>query len=66
MVYVTDPDDLFDQLDTAEPVTDDQTDSVQSSVEQTEADELRSSAQTDFDRDVSALLNRHKALEFTV
>ncbi len=53
MVYVTDPDDLFDQLDTAEPVTDDQTDSVQSSVEQTEADEVRSSAQTDFDRDVS-------------
>jgi hypothetical protein len=42
VVAVTGPDDFFGQLDDAEPVTDDQTDSIQSSVEQTEADNQQS------------------------
>ena len=46
---MTDPDDFFGQLDAAESVTDDQTDSIQSSIEQTEADELRTSADTTSD-----------------
>ena len=41
MVAVTDSDDLFAQLEEAEAVTDDQADSVETSVEQTEADALR-------------------------
>ncbi|WP_336024617.1 Lrp/AsnC family transcriptional regulator [Halobellus salinisoli] len=43
---MTDPDDFFDQLDDAEAVTADDTDSVQSSVEQSEADRIRSERQT--------------------
>ena len=43
---MTDPDDFFGQLDEAEPVTDDQTDSIQSSVEQTETDKQRSGNRT--------------------
>ncbi|MDB2248067.1 DUF7845 domain-containing protein [Halorubrum ezzemoulense] len=43
---MTDPEDSFGQLDEAEAVTDDQTDSVQTSVEQTEADALRADADT--------------------
>lgn len=46
VVAVTDPDDFFGQLDEAEAVTDDQTDSIETSVEQTEADALRSDADT--------------------
>lgn len=46
VVAVTDPDDFFGQLDEAEVVTDDQTDSVETSVEQTEADALRADADT--------------------
>ncbi|MGQ4555957.1 DUF7845 domain-containing protein [Halobellus sp. GM3] len=41
---MTDPDDFFDQLDDAEAVTSDETDSVQSSVEQAESDRLRSAS----------------------
>lgn len=47
MVGVTDPDDFFDQLDAAETVTDDKQDSVQSSVDQSEADALREDAGSD-------------------
>lgn len=43
VVAVTDAGDLFGQLDEADPVTDDDTDTVQSSVEQSEADEIRAS-----------------------
>jgi predicted transcriptional regulator len=39
---VTSPDDFFDQIDDAEAVTADDTDSVQSSTEQSEADRVRS------------------------
>jgi len=46
VVAVTDPDDFFGQLDEAEAVTDDQTDSIETSVEQTEADSLRVDADT--------------------
>lgn len=38
--------DEFSRVDAAEPVTDDEADSVQSSIEQSEADRLRSSAET--------------------
>ena len=46
VVVMTDPNDFFDQIDDADPVTDSNQDSVQSSVEQSEADRLRSSAET--------------------
>lgn len=46
MVAVTDPEDLFGQLDEAEAVTEDQADSIETSVEQTEAGELRADADT--------------------
>jgi len=46
VVAVTDPDDFFGQLDEVEAVTDDQTDSIETSVEQTEADALRADADT--------------------
>jgi len=37
MIAVTDPADFFEQLDEAEAITDDQTDSVHTSVERTRA-----------------------------
>ncbi|WP_435161125.1 Lrp/AsnC family transcriptional regulator [Halorubrum sp. SY-15] len=43
---MTDSDHFFKQLDEAEAVTDDQTDSIETSVEQTEADALRADADT--------------------
>ena len=43
---MTAPDDIFSQLDAAEPVTDDESDSVQSSVDQPEGDALRTDART--------------------
>ncbi|WP_049986566.1 DUF7845 domain-containing protein [Halobellus rufus] len=43
---MTEPEDFFDQLDDAEAVTADDPDSVQSSVEQSEADRIRSERQT--------------------
>jgi len=43
---VTNPDDLFGQLDQAEPVTDDRDDSVQSSSKQPESDEPTNSSHT--------------------
>jgi predicted transcriptional regulator len=46
VVAVTDPDDFFGQLDEAEAVTDDQADSIETMVEQTEADALRTDADT--------------------
>lgn len=55
---MTGSDDIFGQLDAAEPVTDDQTDSVQSSVEQPEADELRSKVQKDSDKPTSRTSRR--------
>ncbi len=46
MVAVTNPEDFFGQLNEAEAVTDDQEDSIETSVEQTEADALRADADT--------------------
>jgi hypothetical protein len=47
VVGVTDPDDLFDQLDAAEAVTSDDRDTIESSVDQPEADALRRDAGSD-------------------
>jgi len=52
-VAVTDSDDILSQLEAAEPVTEDDTDSVASSIKQVEADELRSDAQTTNDSPTS-------------
>jgi hypothetical protein len=47
VVGVTAPDDLFDQLDAAEAVTSDDRDTIESSVNQPEADALRRDAGSD-------------------